>query len=120
MTNASIPGSAWSAGFASAPRSAMNVYAEVMVPRMFEPWARELLGELAVEPGEAVLDVACGPGTVTRLAAALSGPTGRVTGCDLSPAMLAIAGSREPVADGAPIDYVETPADRLPVADESF
>jgi len=98
----------------------MNVYAEVMVPRMFEPWGRELLGELAVEAGEAVLDVACGPGTVTRLAAARSGPAGRVTGCDLSPAMLAIAGSREPVADGAPIDYVEAPADRLPVADDSF
>ena len=120
MTNASMPGAAWSAGFATAPRSAMNVYAEVMVPRMFEPWARELLGELAVEAGEAVLDVACGPGTVTRLAAARSGPTGRVTGCDLSPAMLAIAKGSEPVADGAPIDYVETPADRLPVADESF
>jgi SAM-dependent methyltransferase len=120
MTNASMPGAAWSAGFATAPRSAMNVYAEVMVPRMFEPWARELLGELAVEAGEAVLDVACGPGTVTRLAAALSGPTGRVTGCDLSPAMLTIAKSREPVADSAPIDYGEAPADCLPVPDESF
>jgi SAM-dependent methyltransferase len=120
MTNTGQPGGAWSAAFASAPRSAMNVYAEVMVPRMFEPWARELLDELAVEAGEAVLDVACGPGTVTRLAAARSGPTGRVTGSDLSPAMLAIAGSREPVADGAPIDYVEAPADRLPVADQSF
>ena len=120
MTNAGQPGGAWSAAFASAPRSAMNVYADVMVPRMFEPWARVLLGELAVEAGEAVIDVACGPGTVTRLAAAQSGPTGRVTGCDLSPAMLAIAKSREPAAHGAPIDYVEAPADRLPVADESF
>ena len=120
MTNAGQPGGAWSAAFASAARSAMNVYAEVMVPRMFEPWARVLLGELAVEAGEAVIDVACGPGTVSRLAAAQSGPTGRVTGCDLSPAMLAIAKSREPAADGAPIDYVEAPADRLPVADESF
>jgi SAM-dependent methyltransferase len=120
MTYASMPGSAWSAGFASAPRQAMNVYAEVMVPRMFEPWGRELLGELALRTGEAVLDVACGPGTVTRLAAARSGPAGRVTGCDVSPAMLAIAESRGPVAGGAPVDYVETPADRLPVADESF
>jgi ubiquinone/menaquinone biosynthesis C-methylase UbiE len=31
MTNADIPGRAWSAAFASAPHSAMDVYAEVMV-----------------------------------------------------------------------------------------
>src|SRR5579864_187618 len=103
MTNTGQPGGAWSAAFASAPRSAMNVYAEVMVPRMFEPWALELLDELAVEAGEAVLDVACGPGTVTRLAAARSGPTGRVTACDLSPAMLAIAAGRGPAANAAPV-----------------
>jgi ubiquinone/menaquinone biosynthesis C-methylase UbiE len=120
MTNADMPGGAWSAAFASAPRSAMNVYAEVMVPRIFEPWGRELLDEVAVEPGEAVLDVACGPGTVSRLAAARTGPAGRVAGCDLSPAMLEIAAGRGPVEDGAAIDYVEAPADRLPVADVSF
>ena len=76
MTNAGVPGGAWSAAFASAPRSAMNIYADVMVPRMFEPWARELLGELALEAGEAVLDVACGPGTVSGLAAARTGRPG--------------------------------------------
>jgi SAM-dependent methyltransferase len=120
MTNADMPGGAWSAAFASAPRSAMNIYAEVMVPRIFEPWGRELLDEVALEPGEAVLDVACGPGTVTRLAAARSGPAGRVTGCDLSPAMLEIAVGRGPIENGAAIDYVEAPAGRLPVTDVSF
>src|SRR5258706_3480033 len=102
------------------PRAAMNVYSEVMVPRIFEPWGRALLDEVALEPGEAVLDVACGPGTVTRLAAARSGPAGRVTGCDLSPAMLEIAVGRGPIENGAAIDYVEAPADRLPVRDVSF
>jgi SAM-dependent methyltransferase len=120
MTNAGMPGGAWSAAFASAPRSAMAIYAEVMVPRMFEPWGRELLDEVALEPGEALLDVACGPGSVTRLAAARSGPTGRVTGCDLSPAMLAVAALSSPAADAATIDYIEAPADSLPLGDESF
>jgi ubiquinone/menaquinone biosynthesis C-methylase UbiE len=115
ISSTSRPGAAWSAAFSSAPRSAMETYAQVMVPRMFEPWARELLGELAVEAGEAVLDVACGPGSVTRLAAAQAGPTGRVTACDLSPAMLAIAVGRGSVANGAAIEYLEAPADRLPV-----
>src|SRR5260221_8301740 len=120
MTNVDMPGGAWSAAFASAPRAAMNVYSEVMVPRIFEPWGRALLDEVALEPGEAVLDVACGPGTVTRLAAARSGPAGRVTGCDLSPAMLEIAVGKGPIENGAAIDYVEAPADRLPVRDVSF
>jgi len=119
-TSADVPGAAWSAGFASAQRSAMDIYAQVMVPRMFEPWGRELLSELAVKAGEAVLDVACGPGSVTRLAAARSGPTGHVTGCDLSPAMLAIAVGQDPIANGATIEYLEAPADRLPVPDASF
>jgi hypothetical protein len=37
VTDAGMPASAWSAAFASAPRSAMAIYAEVRVPRMFEP-----------------------------------------------------------------------------------
>jgi SAM-dependent methyltransferase len=81
---------------------------------------QDLLGELGLAPGEAVLDVACGPGTVTRLAAALSGPGGRVTGCDLSQAMLSIAAGLGPVAGGAAIEYIEAPAGRLPVPDASF
>ena len=40
MTDAGMPAGAWSAAFASAPRLAMAIYAEVMVPRMFEPWGR--------------------------------------------------------------------------------
>jgi SAM-dependent methyltransferase len=85
-----------------------------MVPKLFEPWARLLLDQVGVSPGDEVLDVACGPGTVTRLAAGLAGPTGRVTGCDVSPAMLAVARSK-PGGDGAPVDYLECPADALAV-----
>lgn len=120
MTRVGQPAATSSATFASARREAMNVYSEVMVPRIFGPWGHELLGELGLAPGEEVLDVACGPGTVTRLAAALSGPTGRVTGCDLSPVMLAIAAGLGPVAGGAAIEYVEAPAECLPVPDASF
>jgi len=54
MTSVNMPGAAWSRAFASAQRSAMEIYAEVMVPRMFEPWGRELLGELAVKAGDAL------------------------------------------------------------------
>lgn len=115
-----MSGAEWSARFASAPRASMSVYEDVMVPRMFTPWAQVLLDEVALEPGDAVLDVACGPGSVTRLAAARVGTRGHLTGCDLSGAMLAIAAAKPPDPAAAPIDYVETPADRLPLPDAGF
>jgi ubiquinone/menaquinone biosynthesis C-methylase UbiE len=98
----------------------MGVYDDVFVPRLFTPWAQVLLDEVGIRPGEAVLDVACGPGSVTRLAAERVGPTGRVVGCDFSAAMLALARGKATPSEAAPVEYVEAPADALPVAVESF
>jgi len=112
--------SAWAASFEAADISAMQIYEDVLVPRLFTPWARLLLDALDLRPGEAVLDVACGPGSVARLAAIEVGPAGRVTGLDLSQAMLAIAQAKPVAPDAAPIEYREAPADRLPVADADF
>lgn len=98
----------------------MRVYDEVLVPRMFEPWAKVLLDELEIVPDQALLDIACGPGSVARLAAERLGAGGRVTACDLSPGMLALARAKPPVENGAPIAYLEAPADSVPVADEDF
>ena len=110
----------WGASFALASTSAMSFYDEIMVPRLFEPWAKLLLDELKPRSGQALLDVACGPGTVTRHAARRVGPSGRVTGCDLSPAMLELARSKISLDASAPIDYLECPADSLSVPDDAF
>lgn len=113
-------GATWSASFGSASLSAMQVYDELMVPRVFVPWAKLVVDLLEIAPGEAVLDVACGPGSVARVAAGRVGTAGRVTACDLSPAMLAVGRSKPPVDCGAEITYLEGPADRLPVEDAAF
>jgi ubiquinone/menaquinone biosynthesis C-methylase UbiE len=113
-------GSDWGAAFASASTDAMSFYDDIMVPRLFEPWAELLLDELKPTPGQAVLDVACGPGTVTRRAALRVGPSGRVTGTDLSPAMLELARSKTSLDASAPINYLECAADSLGVPDEAF
>lgn len=110
----------WSASFASAPTSALRFYDEIMVPRMFDPWAVLLLDELRLLSGQAVLDVACGPGTVTRRAAFRVGTSGRVIGCDLSPAMLDLAREKISADGSAPIEYVQCPADSLPTPDDAF
>ena len=113
-------GPAWSASFGAAALSAMEVYDEVMVPRLFGPWGEYLVDQLEIAPGETVLDVACGPGSVTQIAAERVGALGRVTGCDVSPAMLALARAKPAVSEGATIAYLEAPADQLPVEDALF
>lgn len=80
----------------------MEVYEELLVPRLLAPLAELLLDDLGVKQGERLLDVACGPGTVA-LAAARRGAA--ATGCDISPVMLASARQKSTA-----IEWVETPA----------
>jgi SAM-dependent methyltransferase len=110
----------WSTSFASASNAAMGFYDDIMVPRMFEPWAVLMLDHARLRGGEKLLDVACGPGTVTRLAAQRVGPAGSVTGCDFSPAMLDLARSKVTLPSSAPIEYLECSADALDVPDDTF
>jgi SAM-dependent methyltransferase len=109
----------WSASFASATVDAMTAY-DAVVPVMFAPWAEALLDEVGIAPGESVLDVATGPGTVARPAATRVGGSGRVTACDLSPAMLALATAKPHLGGAAPITYLKCPADGLDVSDGGF
>jgi ubiquinone/menaquinone biosynthesis C-methylase UbiE len=67
-------------------------YQRYLVPTIFRPWAEDLVDLAAPQPGDRVLDVACGPGVVARLAARAAAP-GRVTGLDINPGMLEVARS---------------------------
>ena len=100
--------------------SVAGTYDEIYVPRIFIPWARLLLERAALRPGEAVLDIATGPGTVARLAAEQVGPKGRVVGADFSEAMIAIARAKPPSAGAAPIEYLVSPAAPLAIASSGF
>jgi ubiquinone/menaquinone biosynthesis C-methylase UbiE len=83
------------------------------------PWAPGLVALAALQPGERVLDVACGTGLVARLAAPVVGPTGKITGVDINDGMLAVARSLPPPA-GASITWVQGDAVALDFADASF
>jgi ubiquinone/menaquinone biosynthesis C-methylase UbiE len=100
--------------------SVPEAYARYLGGQLFEPWAHELLGRGGPWAGAAVLDVACGPGTVARIAAAAVGERGEVTASDISPAMLEVARRVQPVPESAPIDFVQASALELPMADGSF
>jgi SAM-dependent methyltransferase len=95
-------------------------YQGFLVPGMFTPFATRLIADLEITPGSAVLDVACGTGVVTRLAARATATTGTVTGVDIGPPMLAVARSQPAEPASAQITYMEGSALDLPLADRSF
>ena len=76
--------------------SAAEIYEHHMVPAIFGPWAEDLLALATPQPGERVLDVACGTGVVARLVAQRVGPSGTVVGFDLNPGMLTVARTLPP------------------------
>jgi arsenite methyltransferase len=74
----------------------------------------------ALQPGEDVLDVGCGACMDTLVAAQMVGPTGSVTGIDMTPEMVAKArGSIAEMGLGN-VTIVEGSAEHLPFDDASF
>jgi SAM-dependent methyltransferase len=97
-----------------------STYRDIHLPRVFMPWAKILLEVVPPHSGEAVLDVATGPGTVARPAAQKVGSNGKVVAVDVSSAMLAVARSFPAERDAAPIQYIESSATQIPLDSESF
>ncbi|MGA9794617.1 MAG: class I SAM-dependent methyltransferase [Rhizomicrobium sp.] len=67
--------------------------------------ADALLAFAAPKPGERVLDIGCGGGTTTLLLSKAVGPSGDVTGVDISAPMLAVARGR-----GIAANFIEADA----------
>ncbi len=75
------------AGVAYVFDRATDTYDDIGVP-WFQPIAQGLVDELAVQPGERVLDVGCGRGAALLPLGRAAGPTGHVLGIDLAPRMV--------------------------------
>lgn len=86
--------------------------------RQLAPAQTRLLEHVALQPGERVLDVACGDGLVTFRAAATVGRDGSVVGVDLSEAMVerARTSARERGIDHARFDRMDAESLALPSA----
>ncbi|WP_265519834.1 methyltransferase domain-containing protein [Nitratireductor luteus] len=98
--------------------TAAENYQRFFVPAIGAPVADDLIAIADLQPGERVLDIACGTGVVTRLAAERVGATGSVTGLDINPGMLAVARSATP--PHLSIDWREANAESLPFPDNAF
>jgi arsenite methyltransferase len=97
------------AELARVPDSAAESFAGVA-----NPWE---LGRLA--PGEHVLDLGCGAGTDTLVAAQMVGPGGHVVGVDMTPEMLEKARAAAAEMGVANVELGEAEIEQLPLPDES-
>lgn len=93
-------------------------YERFFVPAIGRPVARELLRVAELQAGERVLDVGCGTGVVTRLAAEQVGPEGRVAGLDINPGMIEVARSSTPPE--LKIAWHVASAEAMPLPDDAF
>lgn len=103
-------------GFQIQDDAPMHYQAEVT--RFMLPFA-ETLVERSVVRGDAVLDVACGTGVASFIAASVAGPEGSVVGIDINPGMLAQAMSNSARGQGN-VTWIEASALELPFPDDHF
>lgn len=99
--------------------TAAENYQRYFVPTIAEPVAADLLAAADLQPGERVLDVACGTGVIACLAAERVGPAGVVVGVDVAPEMIEVARATT-VPSGVTIDWREGDAASLPLPEGSF
>ena len=96
-------------------RSAAEIYDELFPPAIFNEWAPRVAELAGVGSGMRVLDVACGTGVLSLVAADLVKPDGSVVGLDLNAGMLDVARRKAPF-----IDWHEAPAEAIPFEDATF
>lgn len=77
------------------------------------------LAHSPIEPGEIVLDLGCGAGLDTVLAARRTGPTGHVYALDLLPEMLARTAAAAADADLGNVETLEAEMEAIPLPDGS-
>ena len=98
---------------------AAESYENYMVPGLFAPWSSHLIQIANPQPGEHVLDVACGTGIVARQIAPRVGPQGIIIGLDLDPDKINVARAMAK-REGLTIEWKTGPAEQLPFSDGSF
>ncbi|HEX9834881.1 MAG TPA: methyltransferase domain-containing protein [Mycobacterium sp.] len=97
--------------------TAAENYQRDFVPAIATPVSQLLLRAAGLRPGERVLDVACGTGLISRLAAERVGAAGSVIGIDISADMIDVA---KAVPAPHTIDWRIADAVALPIPDNAI
>jgi ubiquinone/menaquinone biosynthesis C-methylase UbiE len=96
-------------------RTAAEVYEAFFLPALFQQWASRVADAAGIQPGQRVLDVACGTGVLARAVAERVGSAGVVVGVDVNEGMLAVARRKAPA-----IEWKQGRAEALPFDSDSF
>jgi SAM-dependent methyltransferase len=90
------------------------------IDRRFVPVVEQVLSRAMLQPGETILDLGTGTGSVAILAAAQVGADGRVKAVDVSPEMLAKAREQLKRLAITNVDLAEGRAEAIPTDDQSI
>ena len=90
------------------------------VDQRFIPVIDGVIGRAAIKPGDHVLDLGTGTGSVALRLGSIVGATGRVVGHDISQDMLRIAARRADDLHVSNIEFAEGRAESIPAEDSSF
>jgi len=88
-----------------------------VLDQMFRPFEDRLVAAVAAQPGNRILDIGCGTGSVVRAVARRLGH--RCTGVDISEAMIAAARAIA-AREGVDADFIRADAQTHDFAPESF
>jgi ubiquinone/menaquinone biosynthesis C-methylase UbiE len=81
--------------------------------RLYDDYTEHALRLAGLRPGMRVLDIGCGPGDVSFIAARLVGPTGTVLGVDAAPEMIELAGTRAAEKNLPTVHFMRTTIDSI-------
>ncbi|MFY0691691.1 MAG: methyltransferase domain-containing protein [Paracoccaceae bacterium] len=101
--------------------TAAQAYEDYLVSTLFGTWARKAVALAAPQPGETVLDLACGTGIGARLAAPCVSPGGTIISADSDAGMVEVGRVTAAAADlpaDVTLEWHVAPME-IPVADAS-
>lgn len=89
--------------------SAAEVYDAFFLPALFQEWTSRVADVACIQPGDRVIDVACGTGVLACTVHERVGPNGSVVGLDVNENMLSVAKSKAPE-----VEWRQASAEKLP------
>lgn len=94
---------------------AAKAYESLFVPALFGQWTTVMIDAAGIQPGQQILDVACGTGVLAREVVQHVGKDGVIAGLDPNPGMLAVAKEISPE-----VDWRQGAAEDIPFAEDFF